>query len=244
MDAIWLTAAEADKGRTVLYLHGGGYVFGSIGGYRGFAGRISRAAKARVLLPEYRLAPECSHPAATDDALTAYRWLVARGVPGSSIVVVGDSAGGGLAIALASAVRDAGLPTPAAIVAMSPWVDLECTGETMASNAANDPVFSRAQLLRLAAAYLGNTPARGPLASPLYADLTRLPPILIQVSTSEILLDDARRIAQRARDAGVAVTYDLWDGMIHDWQFFAPLLEEGQLAIDRAGEFIRQHTPV
>ncbi|MGO9452040.1 MAG: alpha/beta hydrolase [Candidatus Binataceae bacterium] len=236
-----VSAPDADAGRAILYLHGGGYVIGSINTHRSLAGRLSRAAKARVLLIDYRLAPENPHPAAVDDALAAYRWMLQQGLKPSRIAVAGDSAGGGLTMATLVAIRDAKLPLPAAGVPMSPWVDLEGIGESMTSKAAADPIVQKSGLLNMAAAYLNGQNPRTPLAAPLYADLAGLPPLLIQVGTAETLLDDASRLAERAKKAGVNVTYEPWENMIHVWQLFAPMLDEGQQAIDKVGAFVRKH---
>ena len=240
--AAWVVAPNADPARVVLYLHGGGYVIGSINTHRELAARISRAARARVLLIDYRLAPEHPHPAAVEDALAAYRWLLARGVAPGRLAIAGDSAGGGLTVATLVALRDTGLPLPAAGVCLSPWVDLEGVGDSMTTKADVDPMVQRDGLLKMAAAYLAGESPRTPLAAPLYANLSGLPSLLIQVGTAETLLDDATRLAERARKAGVAVTLDPWEDMIHVWQAFAPMLPEGQQAIERIGEFIRGHT--
>lgn len=241
--AEWITAPGADPGRNVLYLHGGGYMIGSIKTHRCLAGWISRAAKARVLIIDYRLAPENPHPAALDDAVTAYRFMLDAGVKPARTVVAGDSAGGGLAVATLLAIRDAKLPLPAAGVCLSPWVDMEGTGESMTTKAAADPMVGSGNLGEMAAAYLGGKPPRTPLASPLYADLKGLPPMLIQVGTSEVLLDDSTRLAERARQAGVEVVYEPWENMIHVWQIFVPMLDEAKQAVDRIGEYVRSKTP-
>ncbi|GIW43491.1 MAG: hydrolase [Candidatus Binatia bacterium] len=238
--AAWVKVPESGSGRVVLYLHGGGYVIGSIRTHRDLAQRIARAARARVLLIDYRLAPEHPHPAAVEDSVRAYRWLLAQGVPPASLAIAGDSAGGGLTVATLVALREAGVPLPAAAVCLSPWVDLEGLGESMASKADVDPMVQRDALLRMAAMYLGGQDPRTPLAAPLYADLRNLPPLLIQVGTAETLLDDSLRLAEKARAAGVEVTLEAWDDMIHVWQAFAAMLPEGQQAIDRIGEFLRQ----
>jgi len=235
----WVTAPGADAGRAVLYLHGGGYVIGSINTHRDLAARISRAAKARVLLIDYRLAPEHPFPAAIEDSVAAYRWMLSTGLKPSRIAVAGDSAGGGLTVATLVAIRDAKLPLPAAGVPMSPWVDMEGLGDSMKSKAAADPMVQKDGLLEMAKAYLGGKDPRTPLAAPLYADLAGLPPLLIQVGTAETLLDDSTRLAERARKAGVKVTLEPWENMVHVWQIFAPILDEGQQAIDKIGEFIR-----
>jgi len=238
--AEWVSAPDADAGRAVLYLHGGGYVIGSINTHRSLAARLSRASKAPVLVIDYRLAPEHPHPAAVDDAVAAYRWMLAQGLKPARITVAGDSAGGGLTVATLVATRDAKLPLPGAGSCLSPWVDLEGIGESMTTKADVDPIVQKAGLLQMAAAYLGGKAPRTPLAAPLYADLSGLPPLLIQVGTAETLLDDASRLAERARKAGVTVSYEPWESMIHVWHLFAPMLDEGQQAIDRIGGFVRK----
>jgi acetyl esterase/lipase len=202
--------------------------------------RIARAAQARALVVDYRLAPENPHPAAVDDAIAVYRDLLDRGVRSDEIVVAGDSAGGGLTLATCIAARDAGLPLPAAGVCISPWVDLEGLGESMIANADRDPLVKKDLVRGMAQAYLGRQDPRTPLAAPLYADLRGLPPLLIQVGTAETLLDDARRIAQRAKAAGVDTTIEEWADMIHVWHCFGSFLPEAQEACDRIGEFVRE----
>ena len=238
--AEWVSAPDADAGRAVLYLHGGGYVIGSIDTHRSLAARLSRASKARVLAIDYRLAPEHPHPAAVDDSVAAYRWMLTQGLKPARIAVAGDSAGGGLTVATLVAIRNAKLPLPGAGACLSPWVDLEGIGESMTTKAGVDPIVQKAGLLQMAAAYLAGKDPRTPLAAPLYADLSGLPPLLIQVGTAETLLDDASRLAERARKAGVTVSYEPWESMIHVWHLFAPMLDEGQQAIDRIGEFVRK----
>jgi epsilon-lactone hydrolase len=235
----WVTAPGADAGRTVLYLHGGGYVIGSINTHRDLAARISRAAKARVLIIDYRLAPEHPFPAAVEDSVAAYRWMLASGLKASRIAVAGDSAGGGLTVATLVAIRDAKLASPGAGVCLSPWTDLEGLGDSMKTKAAVDPMVNKEALIEMAVHYLAGQNPRSPLAAPLYADLAGLPPLLIQVGTAETLLDDSTRLAERARKAGVKVTLEPWENMIHVFQVFAPMLDEGQQAIDKIGEYIR-----
>jgi monoterpene epsilon-lactone hydrolase len=237
----WVSAPDADAGRAILYLHGGGYVIGSINTHRSLAARLSRAAKARVLVIDYRLAPEHPFPAAVDDSVAAYRWMLAQGLKPARIAVAGDSAGGGLTAATLVAIREAKLPLPAAGALLSPWVDMEGIGESMTSKDSVDPMVHKDGLLGMAKAYLGRQNPRSPLAAPLYADLAGLPPLLIQVGTSETLLDDASRLAERAKKAGVNVTYEPWQNMIHVWQLFAPMLDEGQQAIEKIGAFVRKH---
>jgi len=238
--AEWISAPTAATDRVVLYLHGGGYVIGSIKTHRDLMGRVSRAAQARVLGLDYRLAPENPFPAAVDDAVTAYRWLLAQGVKPARIAVAGDSAGGGLAMATLVAIRDASLDVPGTGVCLSPWVDLEGIGESMKTRAKADPVVQKEGLVGMAQAYLQGKDPRTPLAAPLYADLKGLPPLLIQVGDAETLLDDSTRLADRARAAGVQVKLEVWPEMIHVWQMFAGFLPEGQQAIDGIGKFIRE----
>jgi len=237
--ALWVSIAGRSPERTIFYLHGGGYVIGSINTHRDLAARISRAAKARVLVIDYRLAPEHPFPAAVEDSVAAYRWMLASGLKASRIAVAGDSAGGGLTVATLVAIRDAKLASPAAGACLSPWTDLEGLGESMKTRASVDPMVNKEALLEMAKHYLAGQDARSPLAAPLYADLAGLPPLLIHVGTAETLLDDSTRLAERARKAGVKVTLEPWENMIHVFQVFAPMLDEGQQAIEKIGEFVR-----
>jgi len=232
------------SGATLLYLHGGGYVLGSINTHRRLVADIARASGARALAIDYRLAPEHPFPAAIEDATAAYRWLLAQGVAPERIVVAGDSAGGGLTASTLLALRDAGDPLPAAAVLISPWLDLTCTCDSMTTKAAADPIIEHDPLKRWGDAYLGGADARTPLASPLFAELAGLPPLLIHVGTAETLLDDSLRFAERALAAGVGVTLEAWDGMIHVWHAFAFMLPEGQQAIDRIGAYMRERVAV
>ncbi|MGE3539689.1 MAG: alpha/beta hydrolase [Candidatus Tectimicrobiota bacterium] len=243
LPAAWISAPGADPNRIILYLHGGGYVIGSIDTHRALAGRLSLAAAGRVLLIDYRLAPEHPYPAAVEDALTAYRWLLRHHAPPTQIAIAGDSAGGGLTIATLVALRAAGLPLPAAGVCLSPWIDLEGLGESMRTKASLDPMVQHAGLRWFAGLYLGNADPRTPLAAPLYADLTGLPPLLVQVGTAETLLDDSARLVDRARMAGVDVTYEVWEDMIHVWHLFAAILPEGAQAIEQIGQYIQRQIP-
>ncbi|MFQ5472964.1 MAG: alpha/beta hydrolase, partial [Dehalococcoidia bacterium] len=182
-------------------------------------------------------------PTAVDDAVAGYRWLLSTGVPSSRIVIAGDSGGGGLTMATLLALRDFGEPRPAAAVCMSPWVDLTCEGASLRQRADTDPVVTRQWLVTLAEAYLGGADAREPYASPVYADLAGLPPLLLQVGSAEILLDEIQELARRSEAAGVNVTLDVWDGMFHFWQAFASMLPEGQQALDRGGSFVAETVP-
>ena len=235
----WISAPEASPRRVVLYLHGGGYMIGSINTHRDLVSRISRASGARGLSVDYRLGPEHPFPAAVEDATSAYRWLLGQGFEPQKIAIAGDSAGGGLALATLVALRDARDPLPAAGVLISPWTDLARTGESMQTRASEDPILQPEALERFADAYLGASDPKQPLASPLYADLGGLPPLLVHVGTREILFDDAARVADKTKAAGVEVTFEPWDGMIHIWHIFAPMVPEGQQAIDRVGEYLR-----
>ncbi len=238
--AEWVAAPGADANHAVLYLHGGGYVVGSPASHREVAGRLSAASGARVLVIDYRLAPEHPFPAAMDDATAAYRWLLEQGVEPARAAICGDSAGGGLTVAALVALRDAGDPLPAAGVCLSPWVDMEALGESMTARAKLDLMVGRQGLLESAAMYLAGADPRTPLAAPLYADLQGLPPLLIQVGTSETLYDDSTRLDERARAAGVDVTLQSWEEMVHVWQLFAPILPEGQQAIEAIGEYLEE----
>ena len=240
--AEWIIAPNAAADRAILYLHGGGYIMGSINTHRELIARLSKAAQARILALDYRLAPEHPFPAPVEDATAAYRWMLAQGLKPSRIAVAGDSAGGGLTVAALVAFRDAGLPMPAAGIPISPWVDLEAIGESMKTRSSQDPIVKPEMIREIARVYLAGQNPRSPLAAPLYADLHGLPPLLIHVGDAEALLDDSKRLAERAKAAGVDVTLEVWPEMPHVWHLFAHFLPEGQQAIDRAGEFVRKLT--
>jgi monoterpene epsilon-lactone hydrolase len=240
--AHWFRGEGADASRVILYLHGGGYCIGSVGSHRDIIARLCLASGATALALDYRLAPEHPFPAQLDDALAAHRWLLAQGVDPARLVVAGDSAGGGLTISTLVALRDRGETLPAAAIVFSPWVDLEVTGASMRANIRYDYV-SADTLRALARCFVGaGGNLRHPLAAPLHADLRGLPPLLVQAGGAETLLDDARRIAARARDAGVDVTLEIEPDMIHVWQSFAAILEPGRAALARAGAFVRAQT--
>jgi epsilon-lactone hydrolase len=237
--AEWLRAPPADTEHVLLYLHGGGYVMGSPNTHRSLAGELSRAAQARVLVPDYRLAPEAPFPAAVDDAVAAVVWLYAQGVAPAALAIAGDSAGGGLTAATLIALRDRHIPLPRAAVCISPWSDLNCSNASYQTRAAADPMISTADIGMMAAAYLQGADGKSALASPNRGDLSGLPPILIQVGRDEVLLDDAIVLHEAARSAGVASTLEIWDDMIHVWHAFHPLLAEGKQGIARIGEYLR-----
>ncbi|MGQ0698049.1 MAG: alpha/beta hydrolase [Panacagrimonas sp.] len=240
--AEWIVAPGAAADRVVMYLHGGGYVFGSSRSHGSLVAQLSASAQARALFVDYRLAPEHPFPAAVDDALTAYRWLLAQGYKPGRIAIAGDSAGGGLTFATLLAIKQAKLPMPACATPISPWVDMEASGETMISKAGDDPFVQKDLLKQLVGMYLANGDLRNPLASPLHGDLKGLPPLLIHVGSREVLLDDAVRIAQRAEQAGVPAKLVVWEGQIHVFHVFCPRLDEGVTALDQLGAFIRKHT--
>jgi epsilon-lactone hydrolase len=237
--AEWVIAAGVTGTRVLLYLHGGAYQIGSPATLRRMVALISSAAQARVLSVDYRLAPEHPFPAAIDDALAAYRYLLRGGTDPAVIAIAGDSAGGGLTLATLVALRDAGDPVPAAAVAMSPWTDLALTGESLRTRADVDVMIKPAAMRETAATYLAGADPRHPYASPLYADLRGLPPILIQVGDAEVILSDSTRFAAKAEAAGVDVTLEIWDEMPHVWQAFAGLLPESDQAIERIGAWLR-----
>jgi monoterpene epsilon-lactone hydrolase len=239
--AEWVSVPQARDEAVVLYLHGGCYGMGSVETHRELMTRIAIAASMRLIGVNYRLAPVNPFPAAVEDAAAAYRWLLEKGIEARRIVIAGDSAGAGLALALTLKMRDETMPLPAAIACISPWVDLALKGESMESRAAEDPIVSRGMLSGWAQLYLGNLDSRTPLASPLYADLRGLPPLLIQVGSAEVLLDDATRLSEKASEAGVEARLEVWPGMIHVWHSFAVVLAEGREAITGIGRFLREH---
>ncbi len=237
--AEWSSTPDADPARVILFLHGGGYVSGSLDSHRPLATEIGRVCGARTLALGYRLAPEYPFPAAIEDTLAGYRFLLSCGIEPCHIAVAGDSAGGGLTVALMVSARDACLPQPACGWCISPWVDLECLGASMTSKAEVDPLIQKSYLKELAAAYLDGADPRSALAAPMYASLKGLAPLLIQVGSAETLLDDAVRLANIAGAADVAVTLEVWPDMIHAWPLFHQQLTAGRHAITRAGAFIR-----
>ena len=234
--AAWIEAPDATLG-VMLYLHGGAYSLGSVDTHRELIARLARATRRRALAINYRLAPENPFPAALDDTVAAYRWLLAQGISPERIVIAGDSAGGGLAIAALVALRDAGTPLPAAAVCLSPWLDLTLSGASVRTQAAADPILDAASLDRYARAYAADQPLNHPLLSPLFADLRGLPPMLLQAGAAEILFDDATRLAAAARAAGVAVTLQTWEGLFHVFQMFS-FLPETARAVAQVAEFM------
>jgi len=241
MSAKWFWFPGALEKKVILYLHGGGYVAGSINTHQDLGARIAKASNTRILLIDYRRAPEDPFPAALEDTVTAYRWLTSTaGLAPENIVIAGDSAGGGLTAATLVKLRDDGIPLPAAAVMLSPWTDLARTGNSVKLKAAEDPFLTPAELEFDAKLYIKDNHAKNPLISPLYANLVGLPPLLIQVGTAEILLDDAVRLAERAKAAGVEVTLDIWQDMMHVWQAFALVAPESREAIEKIGAFVKK----
>lgn len=234
----WSFAPGTDPTRVLLYFHGGGYCSGSISSHRAMVVEAGRAARIRTLAVGYRLAPEHPFPAALEDALTAYRFLLGQGIAPDRIALGGDSAGGGLSLALSIRLRDATLPMPGCMWLVSPWVDLAMTGESLVGKADIDPLIQKDYLEELAGAYLAGHDRSDPLVSPLCADLSGLPPLLVQVGSAETLLDDATRLAAKAGAADVPVTLEIWPRMIHAWPLWASQLAEGRRALASAGAFI------
>ena len=237
--AEWTTTPGADPARVILFLHGGGYISGSLPSHRHMIAQAGREAGARTLALGYRLAPEHPFPAALEDAVAGYRYLLSQGFGPSNIVMAGVSACGRLAVAALVSLRDAGVPLPACVWCASPWVDLGMTGGSMMTKAAVDPLIQKPYLAELAASYLNGTDPRTPMASPIYADLKGLPPLLIQVGSAETLLDDAVRLAGVAGAADVRVTLQVWPGMIHAWHLYYAQLEAGGRALAEVGTFVR-----
>ena len=236
ISAEWISAPGPDLG-VILYLHGGAYALGSINVHREFIARLALATKMRCLAINYRLAPEHPFPAALEDATAAYHWLLTQGIDPSQIIIAGDSAGGGLTLGTMLTLRDAGEQLPAGAVCISPWTDLALTGASIQNKAKVDPILDPDSLQMYARYYAGENELTYPLISPLYANLEGLPPLLIQVGADEILLDDAIRFTQKARDAGVDVTLEIWDEMFHVFQLI-PFLPETKKAVGSIAEFV------
>ena len=223
----------------LIYFHGGGFALGSLSGYRHFASELGRAAGARVLAVDYRLAPEHVYPAAIEDGVAAYQFALKQGISPAHIAVGGDSAGASVALGTILAAHEADLPPPTCAVCISPWIDLEVTGAAMVSKASEDPFVAREGAVASAQVYLNGADPRASFAAPLHADLSFLRSMLIQVGSAETLLDDAVRVAGVAGAAGVEVRLEIWSGMVHIWPFFYPTVKAGRKAIAQAGAFVR-----
>lgn len=238
----WVANTRSGAHCFVLYLHGGAYTHGSALVYRALTLRLAQKASACIAALDYRLAPEHPFPAAVEDALNAYRAMLDQGIKPAKIVFAGDSAGAGLALACALWAKSGGLPLPAGIYAICPWADLSLSGASSNGGVADDLVLTREVLAEAASVYLKREDPRNPLASPLFADLTGLPPLLIQATDGDLLVDDARRLAGAADAQGVAVTYEEWKGLWHVWQGLAGWLPEADQALARAADFIKART--
>jgi acetyl esterase/lipase len=235
--SFFITPPDTDSRRVILYLHGGAYVVGSAETHLDLVFRLARAAGTRALSVDYRLVPEHPYSACREDALAAYRWLLAQDIAPARIAIAGDSAGGGLTVSTLLAIRDAGLPMPACGVLFSPWLDFTGSGESMKTNAGRDPMLDSAGLGMMVQMVLqGQDPTA---SSPLFADLRGLPPLLVQAGTAEAILDDSRRFAEKVNNAGGEVVLDLWDDMVHVFQAFPTYLPEATEAIQRAATFVR-----
>ncbi|MGO8712427.1 MAG: alpha/beta hydrolase [Rhizomicrobium sp.] len=238
----WVRIGETTSHRLILYFHGGGYVSGSPETHRPLVARLCQAAQAVAFSPSYRLAPEFPFPAGLRDGIDVYRYLLQRSIAPSSIVLAGDAAGGGLAFALLLAIRNAGLPMPAACVAMSPWADLSLSGWSMLQNARNDAALSWELLFISARHYLKKSNPTDPYVSPVFGDFHGFPPIMVHAGSLEILRDDASRIGERAAEAGVPVSVEIYDGMQHVFQA-SPYVPEARVSLNRIAQFIRARTP-
>lgn len=239
--AEWVYADSSQQNKVIIYFHGGGYNWGSCNTHRELAARLSLASNARVLLVDYRLAPEHPFPAALDDAISGYKWLLAQGFTANDIVMAGDSAGGGLTLATAVSLRDQTIALPSALLCLSPWADLEMSSDTMNSKASVDPMLSEASLAVWAKHYIAADQGNNPLISPIHANFHGLPPLLIQAGEDEVLLGDALLVAERAKAAGVDVTLDVWPHMWHVWQAMALIVPEARQAISQLGTFVSEH---
>ena len=237
--AALVATRSSRRDRHILYLHGGGFVTGSSSLYRHLTWRLAAAARARLLSVDYRLAPEHPFPAALEDAVAAYRWLLADGADSQRVAVMGDSAGGNLAFAMLLKLRDEGLPLPAAAVGLSPWLDLALNSPSLELNAEADPMLNADEAPKRVEYYLAGADPRTPYASPLYGDPAGLPPTLLQVGSDEILRDDAVRMADKLRAAGCHVELEIWPRMPHVWHLFAPVMPEARQAIERIGTFLQ-----
>jgi len=241
---LWVNHRTHCSSRVILYLHGGGYAIGSNRTHLELAARIARAAKSQMLMVEYRLAPEHPYPAALNDAVAAYEYLLRERVSPEKIVIAGDSAGGGLTVALLQYLRDRGMPTPAGAVCLSPWLDLSCSISSLSKTIKQDPLVSPSRIRYFAKHYAGNSDRTQPGLSPLFGELDNLPPMLIQVGGDEILLPECKLFTRRANKLGSSVELQVWPGMFHVWQFAASILPEGRQAIKKIGLFIRDVSPV
>jgi monoterpene epsilon-lactone hydrolase len=235
--AEWIVPQGLSSERVILYIHGGSFNSGSIISHRPLAANIAIACKARALIIDYRLAPEYPYPAAIEDSLSAYEWLLANGIQAEKIAVMGDSAGGTMTLALLLQLRDQGKPLPALAACLSPGTDFSMWGESWTFNKGKDFMLDQRNIHKSIEIYLRDADRRSPLVSPIYGDLQGLPPILIQVGSDEVLLSDATRFVEKAKEAGIQATLEVWDGMQHVWQYTASFLPEARRAIQNIAEF-------
>ncbi len=240
LPAEWLTPTDAPADKVLLYLHGGAYVLGGCDSHRHLVSYLARAGNIRALLPEYRLAPEHPFPAAIDDAVDVYRALLADGINSADILVAGDSAGGGLTVATLLKLRDLGEPLPAAAFLLSPWLDLSASGESMQTRKEHDPWFEATDIPIVARYYCNEDEVTNPLVSPVYADMSGMPPVYIQVGDDEILLSDATRLAENIRAAGGHVDIEVWQEMWHVFQAFLLVMPESRDAVAKMGAQMRR----
>lgn len=240
VSAEWTSTPDASSDKVILYLHGGGYAWGSLKSHRHLVSEVGRAAAMRTLALDYRLAPEFPFPHALDDAVSGYRFLADSGFGASQVAVVGDSAGAGLAAALLVRLKELGMQQPACALLFSPWVDMRATSESYSVNAKRDPVLSRDVMQFLAEQYLGERPRATPLASPVFADLSGIAPLIIFVGATECLLDDAIALTRAAGLADVSVHLEVWPAMFHIWPTYHQLLAEGRRGVARAGRLLRE----
>ncbi len=241
IQAEWLFPVNASQEKVILYLHGGGYVTGSIEDHRMMCGLLANSTEAQVLSPEYRLAPEHPFPAALDDSLKVYQWLVDQGYSSTNIIVAGDSAGGGLSVATVLALKERSESLPAAVVCLSPWVDLALKGQSHTTKAKVEAMLQTDVLREWALCYTDESNLINPLVSPIYGDFHGFPPLLIQVGSEEILLNDSILLAEKARTDGVDVTLKVWEGMWHVWQALGELIPENKKTFEEIGEFVSVH---
>ncbi|MEB2651822.1 alpha/beta hydrolase [Pseudomonas siliginis] len=238
--ATLVTPDELKTDAVLMYIHGGAYIVGRPDGYHGIGGNYAKMLGARVYMPDYRLAPEHQFPAPIDDTLRAYEWLLEQNIAASKIAFAGESAGGAMVVSVMVAAKSKGLPLPAVGSSISPWANLEHTGTSMSNREGLDPLNSKPVLDILARAFLGDTLANHPLASPVFADVTGLPPILVQIGENELMLSDAMRLANHLADNRVRVNLEVWPGMFHAWHFYAGILAEGQQALESSVRFIEE----
>lgn len=236
--ATLVTPDELKTDAVLMYIHGGAYIVGRPDGYHGIGGNYAKMLGARVYMPDYRLAPEHQFPAPIDDTLRAYEWLLEQNIAASKIAFAGESAGGAMVVSVMVAAKSKGLPLPAVGSSISPWANLEHTGVSMSNREGLDPLNSKPVLDILARAFLGDTLANHPLASPVFADVTGLPPILVQIGENELMLSDAMRLANHLAENRVRVNLEVWPGMFHAWHFYAGMLAEGQQALESSVRFI------